>query len=1034
MKQGFTKSILILMVSLIAAVQTFAQISGKITDASGEPLPGVTIIVQGTTLGATTDLNGAYKLAAKEGVLHVTYTGFATQDVPINGRSIIDLTMVEESTSLNDVVVIGYGTQKKSVVTGAIASIQSNDLKNAPIVRLEDALKGRASGVSVATSSGQPGASSTVIIRGITSINNSVPLYVVDGVPINENGIDFLNQSDIESIEILKDAASAAIYGTKAASGVIIVTTKKGKAGGLRVNYNTFFGTQAAAHKLNLLNASDYATLRNEAAAAANNPIPFPNIASLGQGTDWQSTIFNDNALLQNHDLSFSSGNDKSTYYASFGYFKQEGIVATDISNYNRFTARLNSDHQVKRWLRFGQTFSYAHIKSKGSFDPNGSYGGPLSSAINLDPISTVIVTDPDVLALDPNYANNASRLLRDENGNVYGLPAAGFQEMSNPLAYIQTQLGNYGWSDAATGNAYLEIEPIKNLKLRSTIGAKLSFWGNESFSPIFFLSPTLNTTNTNYNRVLNRGLDWIWTNTAAYTFDVRQHNFSILLGTEGQDRSARSIGGGFSNLPVNNFESASLNYALATEDRIAYGYENQPYRLSSIFSRLNYNYAGKYLLTAIVRRDGSSHFGSNNIYGTFPSVSIGWLPHMERFWPENNVVNTLKLRAGYGVNGNDNLAPFQYVSTIGGIGAYVFGQDQIITGYGPSAPANPDLQWEQTSQIDLGFDAIVFKDFNLTFDVFKKKTTGMLMQTKQPYYTGASADPWGNVATMENKGLEVDLGYRKQISQVNLSVKTNVSYVKNEITDMGATDFLVNATFQSSAYEISRKMVGMPVNAFFGFVTDGVFQNQADISRHNNDDGFPLQPDAVPGDFRFVDVNDDGVINSLDRTYLGDPTPHWSYGLSVGAIWKAFDLNIFGQGVAGNKIFQGLRRLDIPSANYTDKALGRWTGEGTSTDFARLVEGDPNGNFSRPSNYYLENGAYFRIKTINLGFTLPKRLLQRADVENLRIYVSGNNLVTITKYTGFDPEIGGSAGTYGIDRGVYPQARSLMAGLNLTF
>ncbi len=286
----------------------------------------------------------------------------------------------------------------------------------------------------------------------------------------------------------------------------------------------------------------------------------------------------------------------------------------------------------------------------------------------------------------------------------------------------------------------------------------------------------------------------------------------------------------------------------------------------------------------------------------------------------------------------------------------------------------------------------------------------------------------------MENKGLEVDLGYRKQLGQVNLSFKTNASYVKNEVTDMGATDYLVNATFQSSAYEISRKMVGMPVNAFFGFVTDGVFQNEGDIARHHNDDGLAIQPDAKPGDFRFVDINGDGVISSLDRTYLGDPTPHWSFGLSLAATWKAFDISVFGQGVAGNKIFQGLRRLDIPAANYSEKALNRWHGEGTSDDFARLVDGDPNGNFSKPSNFFLEKGDYFRIKTIQLGFTLPGSLLRKADIDNVRIYVSGNNMLTFTKYTGFDPEIGGSAATYGIDKGVYPQAKSLMAGLNLTF
>lgn len=1034
LKYKLLKDNLVVILSSEMEIQDI-RITGKITGEGGEPLSGASVRVKGRSIGTSTDNLGNFSLTVPQNsVLEISYVGYQAQEVEVKGENVVNVIMSLSSKNLDQLVIVGYGIQKKSVVTGAISSVKANDLKNMPITRFEDALKGRTSGVVVASNSGQPGAASSVIIRGVTSINNSVPLYVVDGVPIDVGGIDYLNSGDIESIEILKDAASAAIYGTKAASGVILVTTKKGRSGGIRVNYSGYYGTQAPAKKLDLLNATQYATLRNESSLAGGGPILFSNPSSLGQGTDWQSVIFNNSAKIQNHDINFSGGNDKSSFYASFGYIQQDGIVATAISNYKRFTVRLNSTHKINKWLTFGENASYANIKSSGSFDPNGSFGGPLSSAINLDPITPVVVTDPNVINTTADYANHLSSIVRDANGNPYGISQIVGQEMTNPLAYIKTQEGNYGWSDAIAGNVFLEVQPINGLKIRSSLGTKLSFWGGESFSPIYFLSATNSSTTTGYNRSFNKGRDWIWTNTITYSRTFGVHNVTALIGTEANDRSGTyGVGGSFSGLPVNNFYSASLNFQLPATNRIAYGYEIQPYRLSSVFGRVNYDYDGKYLFTGIVRRDGSSHFGSNNVYGTFPSASVGWLPTRESFWPKNKTISYLKLRAGYGINGNDNLDPFRYVSTIGGLGTYVFGYGNITTGYGPSAPANPDLKWEQTSQTDIGFDANIFSNFTLTVDLFKKKTTGMLMQVKLPYYVGASSDPWGNVADMENKGVEVDLGYHRKFGEVGVDLKANASYVKNKVTNIGLNDFITNATFQASAYEISRKQVGQPVNSFYGFQSAGIFQTIAEVNSYTNKAGQLLQPNAKPGDFKWVDLNGDGVINDKDRTFLGDPTPHWTFGFTAGAQWKSFDIVLFGQGVAGNKIFQGLRRLDITKANYSTKALNRWTGPGTSNDFPRLVDGDPNGNFSYPSSFYLEDGSYLRLKTLQLGYTLPKKYFGNTGIQGLRVYISGNNLLTLTKYTGYDPEIGGGQGSYSIDRGIYPQARSFMAGINVT-
>ncbi len=1028
---------LLLLILVLLTTGAFAQtftLKGTVTAVKdGQPLTGVTVVVKGTSKGSITDQEGKYSINIKNGdIVTFSFIGMDTKSVSVTGNQrILNVALTENIQHLDEVVVVGYGTQKKSVVTGAISGVKASDIESMPISRIEQALQGRTSGLTIASSSGQPGASSTVRVRGTTSINGSDPLYVVDGVLIDVGGIDYLNQSDIESIEVLKDAASAAIYGTKAASGVILITTKKGKSSSLQVDYNAYYGTQAPARKLSLLNATQYATLRNESSVAAGGPILFPNPESLGAGTDWQSTIFNNNAKIQNHELSVSGGNDKSTYYSSFGYFKQEGIVATAISNYERVSLRFNSAHKVKSWLNFGNNLSYSYIKSKGGLGTNTEFGGPLSSAINLDPITPVVITDPTVAASNP-YSNNP--VYRDAQGNPYGISKYVGQEMTNPLAYIKTQDGNYNWSHTLVGNVYAEIEPVKGLKIRSSIGAKLAFYGGESFGQLFYLSATQSSlTNTTFYRNTNYGLLWNWDNTASYTRSFSKHNFSVMAGTGAQSSSQTGLNGTYLGLPVSSFSNASMNYSLPTTSRIAGGWENQPYKLSSYFGRITYDYASKYLFTGILRVDGSSRFGSNNKYGKFPSVSIGWNPYLENFWPKNNIVNTLKIRGSYGVNGSDNIGDFAFVSTISGGRNYIFGNNGVVIGYSPNAPANPDLKWEETIQTNIGFDATLFNNFSLTFDVYKKRTSGMLLQVQLPLYVGATDQPWGNIADMENKGVELELGYHGKINDVKIDLKANGSYLHNEVTYLGQDkEFLTGATFQASAYEISRTAVGHAIGSFYGFETMGIFQTQAEVNSYKNSAGKIIQPNAKPGDFRYKDIDGDGAITSTDRTYLGDPTPKYAVGFTANVSWKNFDFLIFGQGVAGNKIFQGLRRLDVLTANYSSAALSRWTGPGTSNTYPRLTDNDVNGNFTNPSSFYLEDGAYFRIKTLQVGYTFSNKLTSKVGLQKARLYVSANNLVTFTKYTGYDPEIGGSS--YGIDRGIYPQARSFMVGVNVSF
>lgn len=1018
------------MIFLLSCFCTYAQstiVRGVVNDQQGAPLPGVSVQLKGTATATATGPDGGYSInATSNGTLTFSFVGFNSQNVAINNQTAINITLQENVKSLNEVVVVGYGTQKKSVVTGAISSVKTSDIQDQQVTRVDQALQGRTSGVTVVQSSGAPGSAPTVRIRGITSRLNSDPLYVVDGVVILNGGIENINPNDIESIEVLKDA-SAAIYGSRSSNGVILVTTKKGRSGTPQITYNAYYGLQGPVKKVELADASQYAALRNQSLINDGGAALFTNPSSYGTGTNWQDQIFSNKARIQNHSLSISGGTDKSTYYTSFGYLDQQGIVEPSISNFKRFNATVNTSFKAKKWLTIGENASYAYVRNQNNLNTNSEFGGPLSSALNLDPITSTVITN---LSGVPNPADYTSPyLVRDGLGRPYGISAYVKQEITNPLAYIQTQQGNYGWSHNLLGNAFVEIEPIKGFKIRSSINGKQAFYGSESFSPLFYLnSSTSNTSNTSQYRASNRNLTWNWDNTASYTRTIGLHNFTALVGTSAFEQYATYLGGTYIGEPVNTFNQASFNYALSNTNKIASGGEDQPYTVASYFGRLTYNYDEKYLLTGIVRRDGSSKFGSNNVYGTFPSLSLGWVATREKFFPENTFVDFLKIRGSYGVVGNEQaLQPFQYTSTIGGGRNYIYGNDQLIVGYSPNAPANPDLKWEETHTTDLGFDAVVFKDFNVTFDLYRKLTKGMLQTITLPAYGGYAQAPSANVGDMLNKGVELELGYNKRLGDFGLNLNGNIAYNQNKVLSLGNTAYYTAGNVQSTAYEIGRIAPGQQLGAFYGFNELGVFHSQAEINAYTKN-GTLIQPNAKPGDFKWEDINGDGKIDANDRKFLGDPLPHWTYGFTFGSSYKNFDLKVFGQGVWGNKIYQAYRRLDIPTANYPIESLNAWTPTNPASNYPRLTDTDPNNNFKNPSNFYLQNGAYFRIKTLQIGYTIPKALLTKADIQRIRIYVSSNNLATITPYKGFDPEISG-----GVDRGIYPQARTFMLGLDVT-
>ncbi|MNX24504.1 Vitamin B12 transporter BtuB [compost metagenome] len=1033
-----TKLLIFCVSSLLFSVIAVAQdvtVNGMINDESGMPVPGATVVLKGTTKSTASDFDGKFQIQVpSSGVLVVTFIGYAAVNEAVNGRTKITIQLKPESQSLNEVVVVGYGTQKKAVVTGAISSVKAADLEKVPNGRVEQALQGRVAGVTIASSSGQPGSASTIRIRGITTFGDggNNPLWVVDGNVVDAGGIGYLNQSDIESIEVLKDAASAAIYGTRAATGVILVTTKKGKSGKISVNYTGFSGVSSAAKKLDLLNATQYATIMNEKSLADGGAIRYANPNALGNGTNWQDAIFNDQAYRYSHELSISGGGESSTFYASFGVQDQQGIVTSEISNYTKKSFRLNSTHKISKYFTFGQTFGYTKQKTLDVGNKNSEFGGPLSSAINLDPTTPLVVTDPAVANAAP-YSTNP--VMRDENGNPYGISTVVGQEMTNPLGYVQTRLGRYNWSDDFVGNAYLEANIIDGLKFRTTLGGKMAYWGEQGFTPVNFLSANVNTLKNSYYQINRKSFAWNIENVLTYAKKFGDHNVSVLLG---QGTYVENIGGEVGatmfGLPITSYKDASFDFDIPQSDRSSSTDDYIQHKVTSLFSRLNYDYKEKYLFMGVVRRDGSTRFGENNKFGVFPSFSLGWVASKEDFWKENNVVNTLKFRGGYGVVGNDQVADFRYISLVSGGYNYSFGNTgSITTGYANVTLDNPDLKWEETSQVGFGIDARLFNDFNFTFDYYKKKTTGILRPVVIPGYVGVAEQPWANVADMNNSGLEFELGYKKRLGEFNLGVNGNVATLKNEVTYVGPdTQFIIgDASFQSMG-PVTRTQVGHSYNEFFGYKTAGIFQNEAEIAAYTNAAGGLIQPGAKPGDFRWVDNNGDGSISDDDKQFLGTSLPKLTFGLTVNLDYKNFDFMAFAQGASGNKIFQGLRRLDILNANYQTEALGRWTGEGTSNDYPRLANNDGNGNFSKMSDFYLEKGDYVRLKIVQFGYTLPLNLSSKIGADKIRFYVTGENLITFTKYTGYDPEIGGQV--LGIDRGIYPQAKSFMLGANLQF
>ncbi|HOO95905.1 MAG TPA: TonB-dependent receptor [Proteiniphilum sp.] len=1040
------------------------NLTGRVKDENGEPVIGANISVPGTTTGTVTDYDGYYALTVPKGsTLRFSYIGYLDREYNITSQTQLNVQLLEDTEVLDELIVVGYGVQRKSVVTAAISKVTAEELNVTRPSRVEDALKGKVSGVQITQSSGQPGSDSKVRIRGIGTINNSEPLYIVDGMIVG-GGINYLNPVDIESVEILKDAASAAIYGARAANGVILVTTKKGTKGKASVNYDVSYGWQNPWKKREILNAEEYMVIMNEMQLNDGNLPRYNNeqVMGAGVGTDWQDETFYYNAPVQNHQVSVSGGSDDLLYFLSFGFFDQAGIVGGnyDKSNYRRYSLRSNStytvfeadDRSFLNKVTVGANIGYSRDKSTG-IETNSEYGSILGSALTFSPLVSVYAdeaTAAGILAQYPHAVTDGDR--------VFSLPPAGFQEIANPVGMLHQPSAGFNNSDKFVSSFWGELQILPELKFRTTYGADLAFWGYDSYTfPYFLATQGKDQQFSTVQSEMNRGYSWQLENYLSYAKSFNEvHNLSAVAGVSASRYRYRNLGGNDRDLLETSPSKANINSAIADRqlERAWGGTGGYDFTgTASYFGRVDYNYAERYMLQATMRRDGSTSFGPNNKWGVFPSFSVGWNMTNEAFMANRpEWFDYMKLRFSWGKNGNDRIGNFLYTSLMNGGQNYYFGGGyQVneadpakvgeITGsmqYGssPGYIPNPNVKWEESVQTDLGLEAR-FLNSRLTFgfDYFVKATNDMLMYQPIPSYVGLGA-PIANVGDMENRGVEFELGWKNSAGDFNYFIAANASYLQNKLINLGneTGEQIYENAGASGVGSYVKGMNGEVFPYFYGFKTDGLFQNQAEVDGYVNGEGARLQPTAKPGDVRFVDHNGDGTISDDDKTKIGKGAPDWTYGLTLGADWKGFDANLFFQGTYGNDIFDFAQRGDIPAANRPAWILDRWHGEGTSNRMPRMTSANPNSNW-RSSDLYIKDGSYVRLKSAQLGYTLPDALTKKISIQRLRLYVSADNLLTFTGYDGFDPEIAsGGYTTIGIDRGIYPQARTISLGANISF
>ncbi|QKG54602.1 TonB-dependent receptor [Hymenobacter sp. BRD67] len=965
-----------------------------------------------------------------------SYVGFVTQSVTVTSAtaSNLSVTLRETAQGLNEVVVVGYGTQEKSDVTGAISSVSGREIASQPVADPTQALQGRAAGVTVTQNSGAPGGAggTTVRIRGISSAGNNSPLYVVDGFPLPssdsngnavENQLNSINPNDIESIDVLKDASATAIYGLRAANGVVIITTKRGKAGNATISLDGYRGIQQPWRKLDLLNAQQYAVINNESLIAAGQPInpKYADPSSLTTSTDWQKAVFRPTAVIQSYNVSANGGSDKARFALSAGYFQQDGTL--NGSNFERFTLRANGDIQLNKYVKVGNSLAVSHQEDRQLNTGNDEFG-VINNVIQLPP--TIPVYNPD---------------------GTYYEPTATADNFIEPNPVLQSLITNSKFSrNRIIGSFFGEVEPLKGLRFRTNVGVDLIFDNSNGFTPSLGPNSPRNSvagaySSSNYNPT------YLIENTATYDrIFAEKHHLTVLAGQSAQQFQYTYLSANRSGYLSNSLQNINAGPAANPAFPVTnggIGVAPITDRLASYFGRINYEYAGKYLLTVTAREDGSSQFAPGYQFGFFPGVSLGWRLSEESFIKDIPVISNLKLRGGYGQVGNPlNAGRFAYLATINTGISYPFGSPAtVLQGAAPTRGANNQLRWEINKQSNLGLDLGLFQNrVELTVDIYRRHSDNLISNVPPTLVSGTYEAVPTNAVTVQNKGIDISLNTRNLTGGSGLSWTTGITFsaYRNLIQSLNvATPF--NGTTTRTGTAISRFDQGQPIGAFYGYVADGLFQSPEEIAKLNaaSPTGVYQFSGTAPGDIKFKDINGDGVVNDLDRTFIGNPNPKFTFGINNTLSYKGFDLTAFVQGSEGNQIYD-LNRVYTEGGLYSNgnsstRVLGRWTGPGTSTDVPRAVAGDPNQNL-RVSSYFVEDGSYVRLKVLTLGYNFAKPLINRFGSQSLRVYLTAQNLVTLTKYTGFDPEIGSQAGAYGIDRGIYPQSRVFIAGLNIGF
>ncbi|QQS50216.1 MAG: TonB-dependent receptor [Bacteroidota bacterium] len=1001
------------------------MITGKVSSADlNEPLPGVNVFVIGTSRGVITDINGNYEILVSEGeTLIFSFVGYLEEEKTIGSESLLNVSLVIDILSMDEVYVVGYGTQKKSVITGSIAKIGAEDLDKSTDLRIEQAIQGKAAGVMVMNNSGQPGDNLTIRIRGVGTYRNADPLYIVDGVPMTGQGMDYLNTSDIESIEVLKDASASAIYGTRGANGVIIITTKKGKKGtSISVTYDGFYGVQNAWKKQDLLNSEQYIEIMNEAQANDGRSTPLFDDATIdlirtnGWDTDWQKEIYNANAVKTSHSLTFMGGGEDNTYSSSLSYFKQEGIIAPGKSNFERFTYRLGTSRTIGNF-EIGSNINLANLKRRG-IEGNNMYGLGLNQAINMQSIVPVKYED-----------------------GTWGTPSdfgVGLQEITNPVALLEYH-NSRSSTNKALGNIYGVFEIVKGLKFRTDFGGEIAYVQDNSYAPLYYIDANHVNDSLDYaTAAVNKYVRWNWENNLSYVKEFNEHSITGIVGITLFKEYNENVWAKKQDLIFDDPEKAYLNNAQNPNAEASGGYGE--HTLGSYFGRINYSYADKYLLEAVLRVDGSSRFGANNRYGYFPAVSAGWVLSQESFFPQTTFFNFAKLRMSWGQNGNEGIPDFAYTTTINTNNIYFYGSQQtMVNGIQPSRYPNPDLIWETSEQFTIGTDlAFLSNKISLAVDVYNKKTKDWLIEESNANYPLliGNVGPVTNTGEVKNSGVEIELGYKQKIAgDLLINVSFTGSHNQSKILSLeNSNGYILGAGGIHGQSNILRLEVEEPLGYFHLVKTDGVFQTQEEINNYTDANGKRIQPQAKPGDLKFVDADSSGSIDDGDRVNLGTPYPKFIAGLNLTLEWKGIDFSMFWYTSLGHQIYNASRRYDLQYANYTTAVLERWNGEGTSDSYPRVTLADPNKTYKTASDFFLEDADFLRLKNLTIGYTLPKSMSSIIKIDRFRIYLTGENLLTFTKYSGMEVEMGGGPLDIGVDRGVYPQPKTYLVGLQVGF